>query len=88
MAAAQTGPLGIRPWRRPPPNILMKTSRMIEQLRPKLHPPLALLAARPTLTPAYAGSAQAKKAQERPAPSFRSTLAPHELRRIVAAIVG
>ncbi|HEY5710278.1 MAG TPA: hypothetical protein VIT38_00140 [Allosphingosinicella sp.] len=60
---------------------------MIEQLRPKLYPPLALLAARPTLTPAYAGSAL-KRAPKRPTPEFKATLAPHELRRIVAAIVG
>jgi hypothetical protein len=73
----------------PPPRLnTNETNEMNQQKRPRLHPPLALLARKPNLTLAFAGSKKASEAQERPAPDFKSTLAPHELRRIVAGIVG
>jgi len=60
----------------------MNNTNKIE--RPKLFPPKALLARRPKLSLAFAGQKLREDEPERPAP----TLAPHELRRIVAGILG
>ena len=52
--------------------------------RPKLFPPKALLAQRPKLSLAFAGPNPLKAEPKRQA----TPLAPHELRRIVAGILG
>jgi len=52
--------------------------------RPKLFPPKALLVRKPKLSLAFAG--QNLRADEPEGPA--TTLAPHELRRIVAGILG
>ena len=52
--------------------------------RPKLFPPKALLTRKPKLSLAFAGHKLREDEPERPTP----TLAPHELRRIVAGILG
>ena len=52
--------------------------------RPKLFPPQALLARKPKLSLAFAGHKSREDEPERPA----ATLAPHEVRRIVAGMLG
>ena len=52
--------------------------------RPKAFPPRALLDRKPKLSLAYAGQNWREDEPERPIP----TLAPHEVRRIVAGILG
>jgi hypothetical protein len=54
----------------------------------KLYPPLALLAATPLPGLALAGLARSDQAPRPSAPDCRFSLTPHELRRIVAGIVG
>jgi hypothetical protein len=61
------------------------------QTRPKLYPPQALLARKPRLSLAFSRPAETAALPHRELagrPAVASTLAPHELRRIVAGMIG